>query len=125
MILNFEFMSSNHLLYENGVQVSNPHCGAKRLVKVEPNRNGSSGYSVSTYNFEGNHPNLQNNILMAHKQMKVVEETADKIVLCGYGQDQMGTSVADCGMTIFLENGTIAKCKLHMYDKGVDIEYLL
>ena len=124
MNLNFEFKSSDHLRYENGVHVSGPHGGARRLVKVEPNINGSSGYSVSMYNLDGNHPIWQNNIQMAHKQMKVLEETVDKIVLRGYGQDQMGGLFADYGLTIVFENEKVVKCILHLHDRAVDIEYL-
>jgi hypothetical protein len=79
--MNFEFKSSDHLRYENGVHVSGPHGGARRLVKVEPNISGSEGFSVSMYNLDGNHPVWQNNIQMAHKQMKVIEESENKTVL--------------------------------------------
>lgn len=124
MNLNFEFKSSDHLRYEHGRHTSGPHGGARRLIKVEPNISGSTGYSVSLYNLDGNHPLWQNNIQMAHKQMKTIEESADKIVLRGYGHDQMGGSFADYGLTIQLDNGHIKKCILHMYDRHVDIEYL-
>ena len=94
------------------------------MVKVEPNISGSAGYSVSMYNLDGNHPIWQNNIQMAHKQMKVVEESDQKVVLRGYGHDQMGGSFADYGLTIFLDSGNPIKCILHMHDRNVDIEYL-
>lgn len=124
MNLNFEFKSTDHLRYENGRHVSGPHGGAPRLVKVEPNISGSSGFSVSIYNLDGNHPIWQNNIQMSHKQMKPIEENPEKIVLRGFGYDQMGGSFADYGLTIHLDNDNISKCMLHMYDRNVDIEYL-
>lgn len=124
MNLNFEFKSSDHIRYENGRHVSGPHGGARRLVKVEPNINGSTGYSVSMYNLDGNHPIWQNNIQMAHKQMKAFEESPEKIVLRGFGHDQMGGSFADYGLTIHLTNSKVIKCILHMHDRSVDIEYL-
>ena len=40
MKLDFVFKSSDHLRYENGRQVSGPHGGARRAVKVEPNLSG-------------------------------------------------------------------------------------
>lgn len=124
MKLDFVFKSSDYLRYENGRHVSGPHGGAGRAVKVEPNINGGEGVSVTMYNLDGNHPVWQNNVQMAPKQMKVIEQTNDKIVLRGYGQDAMGASFADYGLTIKLKNGELENCILHMHDRGVDIEYL-
>jgi hypothetical protein len=121
---NFLFKSSDHLRYENGKHVSGPHGGAGRAVKVESNINGGEGFTVTLYNLDGNHPIWQNNVQMAPKQMKVIEQTNDKIVLRGYGQDAMGASFADYGLTIKLKNGELENCILHMHDRGVDIEYL-
>lgn len=123
MNLNFVFKSPDHLRYENGKHVSGPHGGAGRAVKVEPNISIGEGYTVTLYNLDGNHPVWQNNIQMAPKQMKVIQQTDDKIVLRGYGHDAMGASFADYGLTIKLKNGEIENCILHMLDRGVDIEY--
>ncbi len=122
--LDFVFKSSDHLRYENGIHVSGPHGGAGRAVKVEPNISGGEGVTVTMYNLDGNHPVWQNNVQMAPKQMKVIEQTNDKIVLRGYGHDAMGASFADYGLTIKLKNGELENCILHMHDRGVDIEYL-
>jgi hypothetical protein len=124
MNLDFVFKSSDHIRYENGKHVSGPHGGARRAVKVEPNINGGAGVSVTMYNLDGNHPVWQNNVQMAAKQMKAIEQTNDKIVLRGYGNDAMGASFADYGLTIKLKNGELENCILHMHDRGVDIEYL-
>lgn len=123
MNLNFVFKSSDHLRYENGVHISGPHGGANRAVKVEPNINGGEGYTVTMFNLDGNHPVWQNNVQMAPKQMKIVEQEGSKLVLCGYGRDAMGSSFADYGLTIHFENDKANKCILHMYDRNVDIEY--
>ena len=122
--LDFVFKSSDHLRYENGRHVSGPHGGAGRAVQVEPNISGGEGVTVTMYNLDGNHPVWQNNVQMAPKQMKVIEQTNDKIVLRGYGYDAMGASFADYGLTIKLKNGELENCILHMHDRGVDIEYL-
>ena len=122
--LDFVFKSSDHLRYENGVHVSGPHGGARRAVKVEPNILGYQGVRVTLFNLVGDHPVWQNNVQMAPKQMKVIEATNDKIILRGYGQDSMGASFADYGLTINIKNGQLYQCILHMHDRGVDIEYL-
>jgi tetratricopeptide (TPR) repeat protein len=124
MSLNFIFKSYDHLRYENGRHVSGPHGGANRTVKVEPNISGGEGYTVTVYNLDGNHPVWQNNVQMSPKQMKVIQQTNDKIVLRGYGQDTLGSSFADYGLTVHMKNGAIEKCILHMFDRNVDIEYL-
>lgn len=124
MDLNFLFKSSDHLRYENGLHVSGPHGGAGRAIKVEPNISDGKGVTVTLYNLDGNHPVWQNNIQMAPKQMKIIKQTKDKIVLRGYGLDEMGGSFSDYGLTIHYKNGSVEKCILHMYDKKVDIEYL-
>lgn len=124
MNLEFIFKSSDHLRYENGIHISGPHGGARRAVKVEPNISGNEGQSVTMYNLDGNHPVWQNNVQMATKQMKVIEETDNKIILRGYGRDSMGASFADYGLTIYYEDAEVVKCILHMHDRNVDIEYL-
>ena len=123
-LTEFIFKSSDHLRHQNGVHVSGPHGGAGRVVKVETNINGGSGYSVTIYNSDGDHPIWQNNVQIAPKQMKIVQSNDDNIVLRGYGQDMMGADFSDYGLTILLQNGKAEKCIFHMHDRNVDIEYL-
>jgi hypothetical protein len=118
--LEFVFHSSDHLRYENGRHISGPHGGAPRVVKVEPNISGNEGYTVTIFNIDGEQPVVQ----MAPKQMILVKADSKKIELKGYGYDQMGSSFADYGLTVFLDGQRIEKCILHMYDRVVDIEYL-
>ena len=124
MNLNFVFKSYDHLRFENGRHVSGPHGGANRAVKVEPNISDREGYTVTIYNLDGKHPLWRNNVQMAPKQMKIIEESEEKVVLRGYGSDTMGESFADYGLTISLEGGSVEKCTLHMHDRDVSIEYL-
>lgn len=119
MHLNFVFKSSDHLRYENGKHVSGPHGRAPREVKVEPNISGNEGYTVTMFNTDG-----QRVVQMAPKQMKIIQQSAEKIVLRGYGSDMMGASFSDYGLTILYSNSQVVKCILHMYDRNVDIEYL-
>lgn len=118
--LNFVFHSSDHLRYENGIHTSGPHGGAPRAIKVEPNISGNEGFTVTMYNTDGGQANVQ----MAPKQMRVVERDNHKIQLKGYGNDALGFSFADYGLTIYHNDGNIEKCILHMHDRNVDIEYL-
>lgn len=124
MNLNFIFESSDHLRYQNKVLVSGPHGGARRAVKVEPNISGNKGVSVTIYNLDGNHPISGKNIQMTPKQMEIIEQKEDSIMLRGYGFDNTGASFADYGLTIRLDHGQVDQCTLHMFDRGVDIKYL-
>jgi hypothetical protein len=118
--LEFVFHSSDHLRYEYGRHVSGPHGGAPRAIKVEPNISGNEGYTVTMFNTDGGQAVVQ----MAPKQMKIVRSDSKKLELKGFGYDQMGSSFADYGLTVFIDGQRIEKCILHMYDRGVDIEYL-
>jgi hypothetical protein len=119
MKLNFIFKSSDHLRYQNSKLVSGPHGGAPRAFKVEPNISGNEGQTVTMFNTDGQHV-----VQMAPKQMKIIQQSTDKIVLRGYGQDMTGASFADYGLTISFVNRQVVKCILHMHDRNVDIEYL-
>lgn len=120
MNLKFLFQSSDHLRYENGIHVSGPHPGgAARAIAVEPNITGGSGFSVTIYSVNGGNASVQ----MGAKQMKIIESDNNKIVLQGFGNDDMGFSFSDYGLTINLKNEKILSCVLHMLDRKVDIEY--
>lgn len=75
------------------------------------------------YNLVGNHPVWGNNIQMSPKQMKLVEETNDKISLRGYGTDATGASFADYGITLHKNKHGIEKITLHMFDRSIEIVY--
>lgn len=124
MNLNFIFKSTDHIRYENGIHASGPHGGAGRAVKVEPNINGGEGFTVTVFNLDSNHPVWQNNVQMAPKQMKIIQQTPNKVVLRGYGNDMLGASFTDYGLTIHIRNNQVNKCILHLFDRNVDIEYL-
>lgn len=118
--LDFVFHSPDHKRYENGRHVSGPHGGAPRAVKVEANVSGGEGYTVTIYYTDSGKAVVQ----MAPKQMKMIQQSEELMVLRGYGQDAMGVSFADYGLTIQHNGGQVTKCILHMFDRQVDIEYL-
>lgn len=138
MELNFTFKSSDHLRYENGVHVADPHGGANRAVKVEPNINGCNGYNiqggdgyiVTIYNLDGMHPAWQNNVQMSPKPMQIVSQSVDKIVLRGYPVQAMSPfgwidfNGEDYGLTIYIQDEEVDKCVLHLHDRKIDLEYL-
>lgn len=121
--LNFEFTSSDHIRYEYGNHVSGPHGGARRLVKIE-SKEISNTFEVTIFNLDGNHPIWRNNIQMTPKQMKIINQSSEKIELRGFGYDSSGSAFADYGLTVNLKNGILDGCVLHMHDRGINIEYL-
>jgi hypothetical protein len=121
MNLNFLFKSSSHKRFENGILTAPAQPGVNRAIKVEP---GKGDLMVTIYNLDGNHPVWQDNVQMAPKQMRVVQQQSDKVILRGYGLDAMGTPFSDYGLTIEFTDDQVSKCILHMHDRNIDIEYL-
>ena len=73
-----------------------------------------------------------NNVQMSAKPMEVISKSSSRVVLRGYGYDQMAllmgvpssdASFACYGLTINICNGSIDNCVLHMHDRGVDLAY--
>lgn len=125
-----QFLSDDHIRYQNRQIVvtsssdSQGHNkGANRGIQIELNLNGGEGYTVTIFNMNGNHPLWGNNVQMAPKQMKIVSVEKQKIVLRGFGQDAMGSSFVDYGLSIYHNGTEPTKIKLHMYDRNIDIEY--
>lgn len=118
------FTSSDHIRFQNGVDVSGHNHGANRRFIIERNIDGNDGYSVTMYNLDGNHPFWQNNIQMATKQMRI-ESVSDNIIqMRGYGVNQLGASFADYGIVLLIEEKTIKRIQLNLYDRNISIVYL-
>ena len=126
------FDSSDHIRYQNGVDVSGHNYGCKRRVSVEKNIEGNEGYTVTIYNLDGVHPLWGNNVQMAPKSMKVVGVVGNQVELRGYGYDMkavlMGVpmeaaSFSDYGITLTFEANRITSARLNMYDRDVCIVY--
>lgn len=120
---DYKFVSNDHIRYENGRDVSGHNYDCGRGIRVQNNITGGEGYTVTIYNLDGNHPVWGNNIQMAPKQMKIIEQGADVIKLRGFGYDKMGASFADYGVTLFLTSNEIEKLSLQMYDRNIEIVY--
>lgn len=120
---DFKFISNDHIRYENGRDVSGHNYDCWRGVRVQNNIAGGQGYTVTIYNLDGNHQLWGNNIQMAPKQMRIIEQTASDIKLKGYGSDPIGNSFADYGLTLHLKNNQVDTVSLHMYDRNVEIVY--
>ncbi|WP_295676729.1 hypothetical protein [uncultured Mucilaginibacter sp.] len=117
LVLNFSFESSDHIRYENGIHVSGPHGGAKRVIKVSPNQTGGEGYSITIFDSIGN-------TQMSTKQMRITSTESSTIILKGFGNDEHGFTFSDYGLTIHHNDGQMIKCTLHLFDRNVIIDYL-
>lgn len=114
-----------------GLQVCN------RLIKVEENAEGCNGYDltpgdgyiVSILNLDGNHPLWGDNYQMSPKPMRILKQSSERIVLRGYAVLAMTpfgyqrVDMSDYGVTLFIEDGEVIKCRLDMFDRDVYIEY--
>ncbi|CAD0008900.1 tetratricopeptide repeat protein [Flavobacterium salmonis] len=121
-LTDFKFLSDDHTRIQNGQSTNANNKGAWRGIRVKTSNNKT--FYVTMYNMNENHPVWGDNIQMAEKQMKMLEETDSKIILRGFGNDIMGSSFADYGLTLHKFNGNINKVSIHMYDRNVDIIYV-
>lgn len=129
-VASFAFESNQHQRYENGKLVQGLQ-DCPRTIKLEKNVNGCSGYQLEPGDgyivrmINGDTGRDQ----MAAKPMRVIKSTLSEVVLRGYKVNAMTpfgfqeVDMADYGLSVDLDNGTIIKCTLHMYDRNVDIEY--
>lgn len=120
-LTDFKFLSDDHTRIEKGRPTSANNKGAWRGIRVKTSDNQI--FFVTMYNINENHPVWGDNIQMAEKRMKVVEENNDKIILRGFGADAMGASFADYGLTLHKSNNIVNKVILHMHDRSIDIVY--
>lgn len=118
------FDSTDHVRFQNGVDVSGHNVGCHRRITVEKNINGGMGYTVTMYNLDGLHPLWQNNVQMAPKQMRIITVQDNVVQLRGYGSDMIGCSFADYGISLLIENDVIYRVQLDMYDRNISIVYL-
>lgn len=120
---SYEFKSSDHIRYKNGIDVSGHNFNCHRTIKFEKNISGNEGYTVTIFNNDSIHPFWGNNIQMAPKQMKIISVKPNLIVLRGYGYDPIGNPFHNYGITIEHCNSIIQNCTLHMLDRGVELKY--
>jgi len=123
--------STHHQRYQNGVPVMGAqYCN--RTIKIENKVfkemfNGlevtpKDGFIVTMWNMDTLTPVQQ----MRPKLMEMVADMGDKILLRGVTLKTNGIVAfdnKDYGMTLHLRNRNVVKCVLHIYDRGIDIEY--
>ncbi len=134
-MFNLVLNSTRHQRYQNGIPVMGLQF-CKRMIKIENkafkdliednffnlfdgfNVNPEKGFLVAMWNMDLPTPIHQ----MEPKLMEMIADTGDKILLRGI---TLGTrfDFANYGITLHLEKRNVVKCVLHMYDRGVDIEY--
>ncbi len=132
VLSNFDYNSTCHQRYENGKPVRDLQI-CTRYIKIRKNTNGCSGYQLT--NGDGYILTATNGEMgkpqFAPKPMRVVKFTDTEILLKGYtisAQTPFGwqdIDLSDYGFSIILKNGVAQKCILHLYDRNVDIEYMV
>lgn len=127
LILN----STHHQRYQNGIPVMGDQF-CNRMIKIE-NKDFSTmfdgldvtpkqGFLVTMWNMDTLTPTQH----MQPKVMEMVADTGDKILLRGIELKSMGRVLydnTDYGISLYTPNRQVEKCVLHLYDRGVDIEY--
>ena len=118
------FTSSDNVRFQNNQDISGHNYGANRRLVIEKNIEDGEGYTVTMFNLDGIHPLWQNNIQMSPKRMRITKVSDNIVQLRGYGYDSMGTSFADYGVVLLIENEEIIRAQLNMYDRNISIVYL-
>ena len=127
------FDTSDHIRFQNGQDVSGHNYGCNRRFVIEKNIEGGEGYTVTMYNLDGLHPFWKNNIQMAPKRMRIVSTSENVVELRGYGYDEnalaLGVPLSDAsfasyGVVLLIENSSIKRIQLNMYDRDICIVYL-
>lgn len=129
-------ISKRHQRYERGVPVMGiQYCGRAIVIKNTDFRqlmrgaqvSPTEGFLVRMINTDMRDLNGNYQEMMRPKLMTLVSDTTNKIELNGVALKIMGTSAvdfSDYAITLHLINRKVAKCVLHMLDRGIDIEYL-
>lgn len=127
------FDTSDHIRFQNGMDVSGHNYGCNRRFVIEKNIEGGEGYTVTLYNLDGLHPLWKDNIQMAPKRMRIISTSDNIVELRGYGYDEnamaLGAPLADAsfdsyGIMLLIENAEIRRIQLNMYDRNISIVYL-
>ncbi len=129
--LDLVLKSTHHQRYQDGVPVMGPQF-CNRMIKVENKMFKELLDGMDVIPEKGFYVTMWNTdmeSLTQHMQPKLMEMKADfgdKILLHGVTLKAMGVVVydnKDYGITLYLENRSVVKCVLHLFDRGVDIEY--
>ena len=129
---NCIFDSSDHIRYQNGVDVSGHNYNCYRRFKIEKNISGQEGYTITLYNLDGQHPFEGNNVQMSPKRMRIISSLNNMIEFRGYGHDENAaalgapkelTSFAHYGMVLTMHELGIEQVKLIWFHKNVSIVY--
>ena len=100
---------------------------------VKKNIQGEEGYTVTMYNLDGVHPLWKNNVQMAPKRMKIVNVEGNIVELRGYGYDEnalaigaplQAASFENYGVVVMIEDDSIVRAQLNMFDRNISIVYL-
>mgnify|MGYP006921205824 FL=1 len=127
------FDSSDHIRFQNGINVSGHNYGCNRRLVIEKNIQGDEGYTVTMYNLDGIHPLWQNNIQMSPKRMKIVGINGNIVELRGYGYDENALAIGasldaasfeNYGVVLMIEYDKIIRAQLNMFDRNVCLVYL-
>lgn len=130
---SISFESSDHIRFQNGVDVSGHNYGCHRRFVIEKNIEGGEGYTITMYNLDGIHPFWQNNVQMAPKRMKIISVKENIVEFRGFGYDEnalaIGASLQEAsfdnyGIVIMIDDATIVRAQLNMYDRNISIVYL-
>lgn len=119
---DFKFTSSSHSRYENKTLVGTID-DCYRGISIIENPVEDSKYFATIYILDDEKSRWGDNIQMSTKQMQIEQSNNSSIQLRGYGEDTMGNTFTDYGITIYIDDNDVQKVVLHLFDRNVEMHY--
>lgn len=119
---NFKFVSSRQSRFERGVKTATVD-DCWRGIQINKNGAGDNSYSLTIQSLGDQKSSWGDNIRMSIKQMKIGSMSRNKLELCGYGDDSMGVSFSDYGITVLLEKNRIVKIILKYFYRNSELHF--
>ena len=123
-LTDFKFISDDHVRFENGEWTGRDNKGSLRGIRIQSSGNNAFVVNFHNFNLSGNSPVWGDNRWMEPKPMVIVTQNDRLIDMIGYGYDQMGDSLSNYGLTLYLTKQNVEIVVLTMYDRNVQIAYL-
>lgn len=119
---DFKFLSNSHSRYQSNSLVGSVD-DVYRGIHIQKKLPEENVYLVTIYILDDEKSRWGDNIQMATKQMKIEQSNNSLIQLRGYGEDPMGNTFTDYGITIYFDYNDVQKVVLHLFDRNVEMHY--
>lgn len=119
---DFKFISSRLSKFEKGIETASiDDCW--KGIQINKNSKDENSYSMKIFKLDRPKNKWSENAQMVIKQMKLKNISENKFELNGYGNDGMGVSFSDYGITVLIEKNSIVKIILKYFYRNTELHY--